>query len=101
MILDLDVAPVDITELVQCLLEGLNNVRRACRWKKVQDADPGDSSRRLRPRRNWPRRPRAAEQRDELAPPDHSMTSSARTRSVGGTSRPSAFAVLRLIAISN
>src|SRR5262245_51902804 len=47
----------------------------------------------------WPRR-RAAEQRDELAAPDHSITSSARASSVGGTSRPSAFAVLRLITNS-
>src|SRR5262249_17735693 len=31
----------------------------------------------LRARRQWPRRHRAAEQRDELAPP-HSITSSAR-----------------------
>src|SRR5262245_27401312 len=53
----------------------------------------------LRPRRDWPRR-RTAEQRDELAPPDHSITSSARASSVGGTSRPSAFAVLRLSATS-
>ena len=42
---------------------------------------------------------RAAEQRDELAPP-HSITSSARASSVGGTSRPSALAVLRLITSS-
>ena len=39
---------------------------------------------------------RAAEQRDELAPL-HSITSSARASSAGGTSRPSAAAVLRLI----
>ena len=30
----------------------------------------------------------AAEQRDELAAPDHSITSSARASSVGGISRP-------------
>jgi hypothetical protein len=36
-----------------------------------------------------------AEQRDELAA-DHSITSSARASSVGGTLRPSALAVLRL-----
>jgi hypothetical protein len=42
----------------------------------------------------------AAEQRDELAA-DHSITSSARASSVGGMSRPSAFAVLRLITSSN
>src|SRR5262249_51823222 len=49
--------------------------------------------------REWPRR-RAAEQRDELAPPHHSMTSSARASSVGGMARPSALAVLRLIISS-
>src|SRR5262249_41828604 len=54
----------------------------------------------LRPRRQRPRR-RAAEQRDELATPDHSITSSARASNVGGTSRPSALAVLRLITSSN
>ena len=43
---------------------------------------------------------RAAGQRDELAPPHHSITSSARASSVGGTSRPSALAVLRLITSS-
>src|SRR5215831_9320964 len=42
---------------------------------------------------------RAAEQSDELAP-FHSITSSARASSVSGTSRPSAFAVLRLITVS-
>jgi len=37
-----------------------------------------------------PRRP-AAEQRDELAPPHHSITSSERASSVGGTSMPTGF----------
>ena len=40
-----------------------------------------------------------AEQRDELAAL-HSITSSARASTVGGTSRPSAFAVFRLITSS-
>ena len=44
-----------------------------------------------------PPRRRAA---DELATFDHSITSSARASSVAGTSRPSAFAVLRLITSS-
>src|SRR6516165_2003669 len=52
----------------------------------------------LRPHRHRPRSG-ATEQRDELAPP-HSMTSSAVANSVAGTSRPSAFAVLRLITNS-
>ncbi len=51
----------------------------------------------LRPRRERPRGRRAAEKRDELAALAHSITSSARASSVGGTSRPSALAVLRLI----
>src|SRR5262245_61830069 len=42
---------------------------------------------------------RPAEQRDELAA-FHSMTSSARASRVGGTSRPRALAVLRLITSS-
>src|SRR5262249_179188 len=50
--------------------------------------------------RQRPRRRRAAEQRDELAPV-HSITSSARASSVGGTSKRSARAVLRLITSSN
>ena len=45
-------------------------------------------------------RRRAAEQRDELAPP-HSITSSTRASSAGGTSRPSALAVLRLTISSS
>src|SRR5689334_15860543 len=47
-------------------------------------------------------RPRygAAEQRDELAPL-HSITSSARASNVGGTVRPSALAVCRLMTNSN
>src|SRR5262249_52542725 len=54
----------------------------------------------LRPRRERPRC-RAAEQRDEVAPIVHSITSSARASNVAGTSSPSALAVLRLITSSN
>ena len=44
---------------------------------------------------------RAAERRDELSPPDHSITSSARASSVGGISRPSALAAFMLMINSN
>src|SRR5262245_22842401 len=54
----------------------------------------------LRAHRERPRCRRAAEQRNELAPPDHSITSSARVSNVVGTSRPSVLAVLRLITSS-
>src|SRR5262245_56651912 len=47
-----------------------------------------------------PCRSHASEQADEVAPP-HSITSSARASSVGGISRPMAFAALRLIVSSN
>src|SRR5215475_14552288 len=50
----------------------------------------------LRAHPERPRRRRADQQRYERAPL-HSMTSSARASSVGGTSRPSVLAVLRLI----
>jgi len=51
-------------------------------------------------RRKWPRDRSAAEQRDERATPHHSITSSELASSVGGTSRPRARAVLRLITNS-
>jgi hypothetical protein len=57
----------------------------------------------LRARRERPSR-RASEQRDEVAALQlrvHSITSSARASSVGGISRPSALAVLRLMISSN
>src|SRR6516162_5723997 len=54
----------------------------------------------LRARRQRPRHRRAAEQRDELAA-FHSITSSASASNVGGTSRSSAFAVVRLMTSSN
>ena len=54
----------------------------------------------LRPRRERPRCSRAAKQRDEL-PPFHSITSSARASSVGGTVRPSILAVWALMTSSN
>ncbi len=55
----------------------------------------------LRTRQERPRGSRAAEQRYELAPPNHSITSSALACSVSGTVRPRPLAVLRLIANSN
>jgi hypothetical protein len=54
----------------------------------------------LRPRRQRPSDRRAAEKRDELAPP-HSITSSARASSVGGTVMPNTRAVSALMTNSN
>src|SRR5262249_24437657 len=67
--------------------------------RPVSDKPDYRHRRLLRPRREWPHR-RAAEQCDELAARPHSITSSARASSVGGTSRRSASAVLRVITSS-
>src|SRR6516164_4253427 len=63
---------------------------------QIELDNPSHSLALLRARRERPRS-RAAEQRYELAPPHHSITSSARASSVGGISRPSVLAVFRLI----
>src|SRR5262249_60235092 len=63
-------------------------------------ANPPSPPALLRARRERPRRRHAAEKRDELATPHHSITSSARAMSVAGTSRPIALAALRLITSS-
>src|SRR5262245_9405076 len=68
---------------------------------REQAEPPFTRSRLLRTHRERPCC-RAAEQRDELTAFHlHSITSSARTSSVGGTSRPSAFAVFMLITTTN
>src|SRR5262249_53363019 len=69
------------------------------RRARAQEADHRQR-RLLRARRERPRDGRATEHRDELAAL-HSITSSARASSIGGTSRPSALAVLRLISNSS
>src|SRR5262245_51847168 len=55
----------------------------------------------LRARHDRPSRRRTAEQRDELAAADHSITSSASASTLSGIVMPSALALLRLMAISN
>ena len=65
--------------------------------KRSHHADPPHRFGLLRARRERPRRCRAGDERYEPAPL-HSITSSARASSVGGTVRWSAFAVLRLSA---
>src|SRR5215813_2026944 len=82
------------------LHRGVQNGGRIKRQTEGQ-AKPCDGNRRLlRARRQRPRGRRAAEQSNELAAL-HSITSSARASSVGGTSRPSALAVVRSMTRSN
>ena len=73
---------------------------RRIAWTGVQAANAVNPSGFLRARRERPRRRRAADERDELAPL-HSITSSARASSVTGISRPIVLAVFALITSSN
>src|SRR5262249_8798691 len=66
----------------------------------AQESDGRQLAGLLRKRRERPHN-RAAEQRDELAPAHYSITSSTLASSCGGTSRPSALAVCRLMTNSN
>ena len=94
------VLALDVACLLQALAECAQTirVRRQAMWVE----EPDHRHRRLlRPRRERPRRRRAAEQRDELAP---RLTRSPRRRgraASGGTSRPSALAVFRLMTRRN
>src|SRR5262249_43635668 len=99
-ILDRDVATVDPAEFAQSLHKCGGPFASGRTRAPAQETDGRHFARLLRPRRDRPRRHRSAEQRDELAASDHSITSSARASSVSGTVRPSAFAVFRLITSS-
>src|SRR5262249_5234632 len=93
------IVALDITYFFQSFSERGREVRTRLGRSLVKETDHGHRWL-LRPRRERPCCGRAAEQRDELAPP-HSITSSARCWRRKGTSRPSILAVLRLITRSN
>src|SRR5262249_45827129 len=100
---DPQVAADGPAEFLQLLLERAEPclIFRSVRGCGQEHADAPPPATLLPARSERPRRRRAAHQRDELATPDHSMTSSARARSVGGISRPRAWAVIRLMTRSN
>src|SRR5262249_48923463 len=98
-IFDLDVLAFDISCLFQSLVERTQADRVSGQVRRCAAEEPDHWHRGLlRPRRDRPH-DRAAEQRDELSAV-HSITSSGRARSDGGTVRPSALAVVRLMANS-
>src|SRR5262245_5435557 len=86
----------DVARFAQTLAEGGDELRKPDGRCVGEIADHWHR-RLLRARPKRPRR-RAAEQRDELAAPDHSFTSSARASTVAGMSRPSTFAVVKLMS---
>src|SRR5262249_10729092 len=95
-----DVATVDVAELGEAFDYGFDIRRFLFTASRMPEkADTRNPSALLRARRERPRR-RAAEQRDEFASP-HSITSSARASSDGGTVRPSTLAAWALMTSSN
>src|SRR5215467_7408789 len=98
MVLDRDILLLIVAHFAQPLPKGGCIGCRGIGGPTVDKCDHG-WRRLLRPRCDWPHRYRASERCNKLAPP-HSITSSARESSDGGTVRPSTFAVLRLITVS-
>src|SRR5580704_3872295 len=101
-VLDSYGAALDPAEFTQPLLKGTDPVAH-CRCRgRAQKTDQRYLARLLRARRERLSGGccRAANEPNEIPPP-HSINSSASASSVGGTIRPSAFAVLRLITNSN
>src|SRR5262249_43918922 len=95
---DFDISPFRIPAFIEAAPQAGHPRRITVRSSGAEIADHW-YCRLLRERRERPNR-RATKARDEL-PPSHSITSSAWPSSVSGTVSPSAFAVLRLITISN
>src|SRR5262245_11749135 len=94
-IVDCDIMTFGITNVPQAFCEGRDEQTEILWRRLMKEAHNGFRH----PLRACHQRPceRATQQWDELSA-SHSITSSARASSVGGTSRPSALAVLRLIA---
>src|SRR5262249_45568485 len=92
------VLALDVAGFVEAFAKRVGKAHGRLDRPEVDEGDDGQ----CRLLRAYADRPcdRAAEKRDELAPP-HSITSSARASSVGGISSPSALAVLALITSSN
>src|SRR5215470_8251784 len=99
-ILNGNILPNNVSQVAQPPLEGVSAGYHRGARVDAQKSNRDFVGWLLRVRRERPRRRRAAEQRDELAP-FHSITLSARCWKNQGTSMLSALAVLRLITSSN
>src|SRR5262249_62174046 len=98
VVLDRHVLALNMAGLAETLAEGACTVRPRLRRRRIENSDHWHR-RLLRPRRQRPGR-RSTHDGDELAAP-HSITSSARAMSAGGTVRPMALAVARLMTSSS
>src|SRR5262249_53161410 len=100
VVFDRDVPTIDVAGFLQALAERGYEMRSVGERRAAEESDYRHR-RLLRARRERPRCSRAAEERDELASLDHSITSSASASTLSGRARPRAFAALRLITSSN
>src|SRR5258705_316975 len=97
-VFDRNVLSGHISDFAQAAAKAFHQMRALAGRNTVQEPDQRHRHL-LRPRRERPSCRGPTQQRDELAP-FHSITSSARASSMGGTSRPSALAVFILITSS-
>src|SRR5262245_8747391 len=98
-VVDHDVLTLDKASFVQSLANNGDRMRIGSGRTAAEESNHRQPTL-LRARRERPRSRCSAEQRDERAS-SHSITSSARASSVGGTSKPKALAVFRLTTNSN
>src|SRR5262249_61904934 len=100
-VFDGHVLTLDIAGLLQALMKfGQTSHRKHRRGCRAEIPDHRHR-RLLRARRQRPRGSHAGDERDEVAPVVHSITSSAATSSLSGTVRPSILAVWWLMTSSN
>src|SRR5215469_10299390 len=95
--IDFHILPIEIAEFAQPALER-THVSGGIFWRSAAEITDHRHRRLLRARCERPRCRRAAEQRDESAPP-HSRTSLARAMNTSDKETPSNAAVLRLTAM--
>src|SRR5262249_9004256 len=99
VILDSYVLATDVTGFSKPVAERIRKARQSIRRPAIDEPDHRHCWL-LRACRERPRPSRAADQPDEVAPRDHSITSSARASTLAGISMPSALAALRLMISS-
>src|SRR6516165_2009899 len=100
VVLDHHVLALDVAGFVEGFAERSRIAPRGLGRPNIDEAD--DRHRRLlRACSKRPRSRRSAEQSDEIAPPNHSITSSASESRLSEILTSSALAVLRLITVSN
>ena len=96
-----DILALYEAHFLQALAERGHEVRRVWRADVLRTNPTTGTDVCCARRRERPHGSRTTEQRYELAPSHHSITSSARASSVGGISRPRALAVCMLMMSSN